>query len=232
VRTVTIPGVFRPRSDAWLLADVMRALGVARHASVLDLFTGSGVLAVAAALEGAKSVTAVDISRRAVLNTRLNAWLNRISMRIARGDLFQPVAGQSFDLILANPPYVPSEKDRLPTRGAPRAWEGGFGGRRLLDRLFSEAADHLNADGSLLAVQSSISGEEASLAALSDGGLDPEVVARRRGPLGPIVSGRARSLEAQGVLRQGQDEEELLVLRGTRRPPRRPDSSGRPSPPR
>ncbi len=70
VRVATLPGVFRPRSDALLLVAAMRERGLARGAGALDLFTGSGVLAVAAALEGAREVTAVDLSRRAVLTAR------------------------------------------------------------------------------------------------------------------------------------------------------------------
>jgi release factor glutamine methyltransferase len=61
-------------------------------------------------------------------------------------------------------------------------------------------------------VVSSLTGEQETLAALRAGGLAPEVVARRRGPLGPIVSARAEALERRGVLAPGQREEEMLVI--------------------
>jgi release factor glutamine methyltransferase len=194
----------------------MRTSQLARRASVLDVFTGSGALAVAAALEGAEPVTAVDVSRRAVLNTRLNARLNGVRVRSLRGDLFVPVRGQRYDLILANPPYLPGPDDKLPTRGAARAWEGGVDGRSLLDRLCQEAADHLTEGGSVLIVHSSLTGEEATVRALGDSGLNAEVLSRHRGPLGPIASARAEVLEGRGLLEPGGREEEILVIRGRR----------------
>jgi len=183
---------------------------------VLDVFTGSGALAIAAATDGAKAATAVDISRRAVLNARLNARLNGVRVRALRGDLFAPVAGERFDLVLANPPYVPSETDALPDRGASRAWDAGRDGRALLDRLCAGVSGHLAPGGSVMLVQSSVCGEDATLEALSAGGLRPQVVARQRGPLGPIVSSRRKMLVRRGVLEPGARSEELLVIRGSR----------------
>lgn len=217
MRTLTLPGVLRPPSDCRLLASVMRERGLARGRSVLDVFTGTGALAVAAALEGAGAVTAVDVSRRCVLNARLNARLNGVRVRALRGDLFAPVEGERFDLILANPPYVPGESAELPDRGASRAWEGGIDGRALLDRLCAEAVDNLTPGGAVLVVHSSLSGERATLDRLAAAGLGAEVVARRRGPLGPIVAGRAELLERRGVLAPGQREEELVVVHAGRR---------------
>jgi release factor glutamine methyltransferase len=190
-----------------------------RGASVLDVFTGSGVLAVAAAAEGAADVTAVDVSRRAVACARINARLNGVTLRARRGDLFAPVAGRRFDAIVANPPYVPGDLSPDRARGEERAWEGGPDGRAFLDRLCAEATDHLHPSGVLLLVQSSVSGLHKTSSILSDAGLDPEVVARRRGPLGPLLAGRAGALESRGMLEPGQREEELLVIRA-----RRPDS--------
>ncbi len=218
---VRLPGVLRPPSDCWLLAGELRRLGLARGARVLDVCTGSGALAVVAAREGAREVTAIDVSRRAVLCVRVNARLHGVRVRALRGDLFAPVAGERFDVILANPPYLPGD-DTLPSRGAARAWEGGADGRRIVDRLCAAAADHLAPDGTLLVVQSSLTGERPTLAALAAGGLDGTVVARRRGPLGPIVAARAEALQARGLLRPGEREEELLVVRARRAPRARP----------
>jgi release factor glutamine methyltransferase len=216
MRTVVLPGVLRPPSDARMLIEVMRERDLARDAAVLDVFTGSGVLAVAASLAGARKVTAVDISRRAVLNARLNAALNRATVSAIRGDLFAPVAGARFDLVLANPPYIPSEGDRLPQNGSARAWDAGVDGRALLDRLCREVRPLVAPGGSVLLVQSDLAGEEATLERLAANGLAAEVLARRRGPLGPIVESRAEMLERRGILHPGQRSEELLVIRGTR----------------
>jgi release factor glutamine methyltransferase len=186
---------------------------------VLEVFTGSGALAVAAAHEGAREVTAVDVSRRALVTAWINARRNGARVRLRRGDLFAPVAGERFDLILANPPYVPSPDDALPRAGASRAWEGGGDGRRLLDRLIAEAPAHLAPGGTLLLVQSSICGEQATLDRLYAAGLDAERLAAQRGPLGPLMRERAPLLEARGLLRPGQRDEELLVIAGRLGPP-------------
>jgi release factor glutamine methyltransferase len=205
-----LPGVFRPPSDSWLLAGVMRERGLARDARVLDVFTGSGVLAVAAGLAGAREVTAVDVSRRAALCAALNGRVNGTRVRARRGDLFDPVRWESFDLITANPPYVPG--DEVPAAGAARAWEGGFDGRALVNRFTAEAAGHLSPGGSVLMVVSSLTGEAETLQLLDEGGLEAEVVARERGPLGPLVSARAELLEERGLLAPGEREEEMLVI--------------------
>jgi release factor glutamine methyltransferase len=213
MRLITVPGVFRPRSDAWLLAGTLRSR-LAPGAAALDVFTGSGVLAVAAGLADAGMVTAVDVSRRAVACARVNGRLNGVTVRALRGDLFAPVAGESFDVITANPPYLPGCDGALPARGAARAWEGGRGGRALLDRLCAEAPGHLRPDGELLVVQSSVAGVDDTLARLAEAGLRGGIVARRRGPLGPLLAARAPMLEARGLLAPGQREEELVVISG------------------
>ena len=172
-----------------MLANLLREQTLPPRASVLDLCTGSGALAICAAQRGARDVTAVDVSRRAVATARLNARLNGVRVRALRGSLFEPVAGRRFDAIVTNPPYVPSEQ-ALPTRGPERAWDAGPDGRALLDQICSRAPAHLRPGGVILIVHSSVNDVEATLAALRGGGLEAEVVLRRSGPLGPLMAGR------------------------------------------
>lgn len=219
MRLVTLPGVFRPISDSRFLADLLREQTLPPRASVLDLCTGSGILAVTAAMRGARSVTAVDVSRRALLTARLNARLNGVRVRTLRGSLFEPVGDHRFDAIVSNPPYVPSESDDLPDRGPQRAWEGGRDGRLILDRLIEQAPDHLRPGGFLLLVSSSVLGTDRTLRGLTEGGLEAEVVARRRGPLGPLMTARVHALEADGLLEPGQRHEDVVVIRA-RKPAR------------
>ena len=214
MRLVTPPGVFRPISDTWLLAAALDRERLAHDARVLDLCSGSGALAVRAALgDPRRDVTAVDVSRRAVLTIRLNAALNGVRVRACRGDLFGAVAGERFDAIVSNPPYVPAATDELPTRGPERAWDAGRDGRALLDRICAEAPDHLRPGGVLLVVTSSLLGTEATEEALRAGGLDVDVVARERGPLGPLMAAR----RAAGLI-PPVDEEDVLVVRGRKAP--------------
>jgi release factor glutamine methyltransferase len=223
VRIVTLPGVFRPISDTWMLAEHLVRETAVRGGSVLDLCSGSGALGVAAARAGARRVTAIDLSRAAVTNARLNAFLNGVRVRALRGSLFWPVQGERFDVIVSNPPYVPSARDLLPARGRERAWEAGRDGRALLDPICAQAAPYLEPGGALLLVHSSACGERATLDRLAATGLEAQVAERRRGPLGPLMSARARELERRGALPPGVREEELLVIEGrARAQPREP----------
>lgn len=219
LRLVTLPGVFRPISDSRFLADVLREQTFPPRASALDLCTGSGILALTAAQRGARDVTAVDVSRRAVATVRLNARLNGLSVRAVRGDLFEPVAGQRFDAIVSNPPYVPSEDDELPARGPERAWDAGRDGRLVLDRIVAGVDEHLRPGGFVLLTHSSLLGTERTISDLEHAGLEAECVARRRGPLGPLMTARVHALEAEGLLAPGQRHEEVVIIRG-RKPAR------------
>ena len=181
---------------------------------MLDVCTGSGALAIAAALAGARSVTAVDVSARAVVAVRINARLNGVRIEAIRGNLLDAVPGRRFDVIASNPPYLPAERKALPARGRARHTEAGTTGRALLDRLIAAAPAHLAPGGVLLIAHSSVNGEEATLGRLRAAGLAPSVVARRRGGLGPLLAARASRLEARGLLAPGERAEDLLVVAG------------------
>jgi release factor glutamine methyltransferase len=213
MQIATLPGVFRPISDTWLLAGALRELSPG--ARVLDVCTGSGALAVVAAQAGAREVTAVDVSRRAVMTARINARLHGVAVRARRSDLFSTLDGQRYDVIAANPPYVPDPRgNRLPTRGARRAWDAGTDGRIVLDRLIADAPRHLRPGGTLLVVHSEICGTELTLERVRAVGLLPRVVARERGGLGSLMAARADHLRQRGALAPGQTDEEVVVIRG------------------
>jgi release factor glutamine methyltransferase len=220
VRIITFPGVFAPRSDTWMLAEVLTSQAGLEGADVLEVGTGSGAIAVAAARGGAASVTAVDVSRRALLCAWLNARLNGARVEPRHGDLFAPVRDRRFDYVVSNPPYLPSPDPqaarRLPKRGPARAWEGGSDGRSILERICAQVVYHLRPGGTLLLMQSSVTGLTRTLDVLESAGLHADVVARRRGPLGPLLSARATALRARGLLGP-TNEEELYVVRGQRR---------------
>src|SRR5437763_1824745 len=130
-----------------MLAEVLRTATLPPRASVLDLCTGSGALAIAAARRGAREVTAVDVSRRAVLAARLNARLNGVHVRVVHGDLYAPLRRARFDVIVSNPPYVPAASDGLPRAGVERHRDAGLDGRILLDRTVAGAPEHLRRSG-------------------------------------------------------------------------------------
>ena len=160
-------------------------------------------------------MTAVDVSRRAVADDPRSTRCSTASrVRAVRGDLLAAVPGERFDAIVSNPPYVPAPTDDLPARGPARAWDAGRDGRALLDRICEQAPGHLRPGGVLLVVHSSLLGYERTAELLSAGGLDVDLAAQERGPLGPLMNGRRAHLEARGLLAPGQEDEDVLVVRG------------------
>jgi release factor glutamine methyltransferase len=216
VRLIRIPGVYRPQADTHLLAAALREARIAPGARVLDLCTGSGAIAVAAACNGAGEVIAVDVCRRAVLTATLNARLRRLPVRVYLGDALGGMLGTPFDAVLANPPYVPCASDGSPARGAARAWDAGPDGRRFLDPLCTAAPRLLASGGTLLLVHSCLCGPERTLAQLRDNGLKASVVARSVQPFGPVLRERSDFLERAGLIAPGQRHEELVVIRADR----------------
>jgi release factor glutamine methyltransferase len=158
------PDVLTPRPETETLVEAALARLPASEAGsrVLDLGTGSGVIALSIALERPRAdVTATDISEAALQIAaenadRLQAGVkagveSRGGIRLLAGDLFEPVAGERFDLIVSNPPYVarrdagtlPPELGHEPER----ALFGGVDGLEVIRRLVAEAGDHLSPGG-------------------------------------------------------------------------------------
>ncbi|MGW4163769.1 HemK2/MTQ2 family protein methyltransferase [Streptomyces sp. NPDC004788] len=209
------PGVYAPQGDTVLLLRSLAREPLKPGARTLDLCTGTGILAVAAARRGAEA-TASDISRSAAAAARSNALLHGCHVRVLTGDLAVPVSGERFDLVTVNPPYVPAAAPDVPARGRRRAWDAGPDGRLLLDRICRIAPTLLAPGGVLLLVQSSLSGIGASLAALRAAGLRARVVTRRVQPFGPVMEARADWFERRGLVARGTRVEELVVIRAVR----------------
>jgi release factor glutamine methyltransferase len=206
------PGVYRVDTDTFLLIDVLREGGYAAGRRVLDIGTGTGALALAAAHAGAASVTAVDLSLRSVAAAWLNSRLHRVPCTVHRGDLFGPVTGQHFDLILANPPFVPAATNILPRYRISRCWDGGLDGRAVLGRVCTEGPALLARDGVMLLVHSAVCDEDISMKRFADAGLHAEVLTRCTVPFGPVMRARAAMLGARGLVQPGQRDEELVVI--------------------
>ncbi|WP_245663084.1 HemK2/MTQ2 family protein methyltransferase [Nocardia inohanensis] len=210
-----MPGVYRPQSDTRLLARALSEAGVPPGSRILDACTGTGAVAIAAARLPGASVAAVDISRSALASAWLNCRLRGLRVELLHGDFRSAVRGRKFDVLVSNPPYVPSGADG-PPRGAARSWDAGIDGRAAIDSLCQLAPELLSSTGLMLMVQSSLSGVDRTLNQLRANGLKAATVARAIIPFGPVLRRRADWLTARGLTGPGQCEEELVVIRADR----------------
>ncbi len=125
--------------------------------SVLDLCTGSGCLAILAAMRFPDAtLDAVDLSADALEVAKLNLAEHQLTGRITlhQGDLFAPLGRKRFDLIITNPPYVPQRLvDSFPPehRAEPQmAHLGGKDGLDVVRRILKSAGKHLRDDGMII----------------------------------------------------------------------------------
>ena len=125
--------------------------------TVLDLCTGSGCLAILASRRFPNArIEAIDVSRDAlqVAGRNVADYGLEDHVTLHRGDLFEPVPGKRYDLIITNPPYVDQAgmADLPPEcRAEPRlAFAGGADGLDIIGRILKEAGQHLTPDGGLL----------------------------------------------------------------------------------
>jgi len=151
--------VLVPRPDTETVIETALALRADRQApcTVLDLCTGSGIIAIALARElPAARIVATEISPEAAAVARRNAERHGVADRveICVGALYAPVAGERFDLIASNPPYIATaviatlapEVRREPAV----ALDGGADGLAFYDRICHGARDHLALGGALV----------------------------------------------------------------------------------
>lgn len=143
-----LPNVYEPSEDTFLLIDA--ALDVVRPTdSVLDVGTGCGLIAkIVTRL--AQSVIATDINPQAVANATING------VEAIKGDLFCNLR-RRFDLIIFNPPYLPTDTD-VPCDWLTQAWDGGPAGREVIMRFITQVNRYLTNQGRVLLTISSITG--------------------------------------------------------------------------
>jgi len=151
------PAVLVPRPDTETLVEL--ALRAAKgNPTILDLGTGSGCIAVSLAhqCKGA-AVTAIDVSPDAIDVAKRNAAKHGVGNRITflTGDLFAPLSGATFDLIVSNPPYIShAELTELPVdvrEHEPRvALDGGPDGLAFYRRIAADANAFLKPGGAVM----------------------------------------------------------------------------------
>jgi len=169
--------VYVPAEDTYLLACNIE---VNRLCDVLEIGTGTGIIAIIAAKK-ANKVTATDINPHAIDCAVKNLITNKTyNVELRKGDLFEPVEGGKFDLILFNTPYLPSNEEEQIDDELDAAWNGGLNGRDVIDRFIDDVKDYLKPDGKVQLVQSSLSDNERTLTKLQELGFEASVTARKK----------------------------------------------------
>lgn len=171
------PDVYEPAEDTFLLAENLDAQ---RGERVLELGTGCGLLAILAAKAGAK-VVATDINPAALECARANAAVHGVAdcIDFRHGGFFEPVAGERFNLVIFNPPYLPVSDEEALGTPLDLAWEAGPDGRAVIDRFLNELPEHLVSNGRALFVQSSLSDISKTLHVLETNGFQVNVLRKK-----------------------------------------------------
>jgi release factor glutamine methyltransferase len=189
--TVT-PAVLIPRPDSELLVDLVLAR---KPASVLDLGTGSGAIALALKrhLPGTR-VVATDASAAALEVAKRNATRFNLDIELRHGSWFEAVAGERFEAIVANPPYVKAGDAHLAQlQYEPMlAIESGADGLDAMRVVVKEAPEHLLPGGWLM-VEHGMGQEDAVRALLEAAGLETEIGWPDLAGIPRVAGGRVKS---------------------------------------
>jgi len=186
--SLSVPeSVYAPKEDSLLLAFAVRSLA---RGKVLDLGTGSGIQAIAAAQKPlVTAVVATDINPEALGAAEANAVAAGVVGKIAfiESDLFSSLAVEKFDCICFNPPYLPTADDEHVSGSLDAAFDGGPDGRRLTDAFISQVKAFLAPKGIVLLVSSSLAdsagegnGNAETLAKLEAQGFKCEILVSQK----------------------------------------------------
>lgn len=174
--TLQTEGVYEPEEDSTLLADTLDKYDI-NGKQILDMGTGSGLLAIIAAKKGA-TVVAADIDEQALRTAEKNAMMNNVSVRFVKSDLFANINGK-FDLIIFNPPYLPTnEQDGYAKKRLD--YDGGKTGCDVIKRFVMECGRYLYKDGRSLMLISSLTGMNDVKKMLEKNGFSFRAIAKKK----------------------------------------------------
>lgn len=168
--------VYPPSDDTFMLLDNLNLSG---GEYVLDIGTGTGILAIKCALRGCY-VVGIDVSRKAICNAKFNAKINNVdySTCFLCCDATTALRDKcDFDVIMMNPSYLPSTGH--PCIDEP-LWDGGPNGTSLISRVIDDLDRLLNKNGKLYFVISSLSDFAKIISKLKVASLNPIILAKKR----------------------------------------------------
>lgn len=170
--------VYEPAEDSFLLADAA-VMEAAQGMRILEIGTGSGFVS-AVLLANLKDIylLATEINPQAARCAKANR------VEVIHTDLFKGIKSEKpekrFDLILFNPPYLPTSKDEKVPGWLNYAFDGGISGRETLNRFLDQVKDYLKPEGQILVLISSITGLKAVREKMEELGFRVDIVERKK----------------------------------------------------
>ncbi|MFA4957679.1 MAG: HemK2/MTQ2 family protein methyltransferase [Candidatus Methanoperedens sp.] len=147
-----IPHVYEPCEDSFLLAQA--ALSIIQNSeNILEVGCGSGIISASIKNNTHARITGIDINPHAAKCTKENG------IDAIRGDLLSCIKGK-FDIIIFNPPYLPTNDKERTSDWINVALDGGSDGREIINRFLEKASHHLVDNGRILMLVSSFTGIE------------------------------------------------------------------------
>jgi len=151
--------VYEPREDSLMLADYVKGA----KGRVLDMGTGCGIQAIIAS-KTADYVLGIDINEKSVELAKRNAEKHNCkNCEFRKSDLFDNLytkkenkENSKFDIIIFNPPYLPTNKEDKVAGPLDKALSGGKDGRETIDKFLKDVKKYLNKEGKILIVDSSL----------------------------------------------------------------------------
>lgn len=194
---VVSPDVLIPRHDTEVL--IAEAISRCPEAhSVLDIGTGSGCIAVALQKQLVNAhVVATDVSEGALVVARENAARHNVKIEFLHGSLLEPVSGRRFDLIVSNPPYIPTAdisllEPEVRDHDPHIALDGGCDGLTVYRKLIPAALEYLNSDGWLLVEVGIGQAQEVSQIFLQAGGYHAPITVLDSGRIERVVGAKRK----------------------------------------
>ncbi len=160
--------IYQPKEDSYLLESIVKKY--AKGKKVLDIGSGTGIQVIAAKNAGANSVLASDINSESIKQ------LKNKNILAIKSDLFSKIKGK-FNLIIFNPPYLPLDKKE--DKKFSITTTGGKKGDEIIIKFLKQAKLHLNHNGIILIVLSSITPKNRILKILKARSMKKQVLARK-----------------------------------------------------
>ena len=166
--------VYDPAEDSYLLADA--AINCAQTGMrVLEIGTGTGFVSSVLLANINVDLTATDINPHAAKCAKSN------DIEVIRTDMFNGLKAKSyFDIVIFNPPYLPTSEDEKVPGWLNYAFDGGRDGRDAVERFLDQVCDYLVSGGVILLLVSSLTGIEYVSSRMDALGFDVEIVGREK----------------------------------------------------